>query len=97
MIEEQPKGLMDLLRESIVVKLAFIGILVIVLLIPSAWIQGLITERQSRQEELTKTVSDQWSASQLIQGPVLVIPYKRPANGLETARGKEIIENLYVA
>jgi inner membrane protein len=94
--EQQPKTFMDWLRESVVVKLAFICVLVIALLIPSVWIQGLITERQSRQADMAKTVSDQWSASQMIQGPVLVIPYKRLASGMDTTKGKEVIENLYL-
>lgn len=94
--EQQPKTFMDWLRESVVVKLTFIAVLVIALLIPSAWIQEIITERQARQADLAKTVSDQWSADQLVEGPVLVIPYKRPASGMDTTKSREVFENLYI-
>jgi len=101
MIEQQtqPQGFMGWLKESVTVKLAFISFLILVLLIPSSMIGGLITERAGRQDEMEQDVSDKWSASQLIQGPVLVIPYKsqhkeKDANGKETV--KEVIENIYV-
>jgi inner membrane protein len=77
--QEQPQGFMHWLKESVTVKLAFIGILVLLLLIPSVMIDTLITERAARQELTTREVSDQYSGSQLIKGPVLVIPYRKQA------------------
>jgi inner membrane protein len=101
MIEQQPQpqGFMNWLKESVTVKLAFIAVLTLLLLIPSLLIENLIRERAGRQEETVKEVSDQYSGSQLIQGPVLVIPYKKQvkekdASGKETT--KETIQNLYV-
>lgn len=101
MIEQQPQpqGFMNWLKESVTVKLAFIAVLTLLLLIPSLLIENLIQERTGRQEETVKEVSDQYSGSQLIQGPVLVIPYKKQvkekdASGKETT--KETIQNLYV-
>jgi inner membrane protein len=101
MIEEQPQpqGFLHWLKESVTVKLVFISILVLVLLIPSSLIDSLIRERASRQEDTIKEVSDQYSGEQLIQGPVLMIPYKKQltendATGKEIT--KEIIENIYV-
>jgi inner membrane protein len=101
MIEQQPQpqGFMNWLKESVTVKLVFIGVLILLLLIPSALIQNLIQERADRQEDTIKQVSDQYSGSQLIQGPVLVIPYKKQVkendnSGKEIT--KEVIKNLYV-
>ncbi len=101
MIEEQerPKGLMDWLKESVTVKLAFISVLVLVLLIPSSLVENLINERAARQEDMMKDVSDKWSGSQLIQGPVLIIPYKKQVKYIDTANretSKDAIENLYI-
>jgi inner membrane protein len=97
--EPQPNGFMTWLKESVTVKLFFIGGLMLALLIPSFLIQDLIKERTNRQDEVEKDISDQWSGPQLIQGPVLVIPYKRQftqkdANNKDQL--KEVIENLYV-
>ena len=90
---------MNWLKESITVKLMFIGMLVLLLLIPSAMIGDLIRERESRSLEMEKDVSDKWSGAQLIQGPVLVIPYKKAYNTTDANNKlvmKEVIENYYV-
>ncbi|WP_114936513.1 cell envelope integrity protein CreD [Mucilaginibacter endophyticus] len=82
------------LKESATFKLIFIGVLALLLLIPSAFIQNLVTERAGRQDEMAKEVSDSWSASQTIKGPVLVIPYRKGINMTDTT--KQAIENLYI-
>lgn len=86
------------MRESIMIKLVSIGFLILVLLIPSAWIENLINERQYRADDVIREVSGKWSGPQTLTGPVLVIPYKR----YETVdRGKfgtethEYIEKAY--
>lgn len=87
------------INESILVKLFFIAFLALVLLIPSVWVQGLITERSARQDEIIQDVSDKWSGSQLIQGPVLMIPYKVRVNEADLNHKttvREYTENLYV-
>ena len=65
------------IQESIMIKLFSIGILIIILLIPSAWIETLIYERQSRADQVIDEVADKWSGEQKISGPVLVIPYQK--------------------
>jgi inner membrane protein len=57
MIEEQTsafRGFMNWLKESVTVKLFFIGFLILLLLIPSALIDDLIRERANRQDEMVK-------------------------------------------
>jgi len=98
-VEETAKGLRHWFRESIVIKLIFIGILILLLLIPSAMIDGLITERAARQEGIIQEVSDKWSGQQQVQGPVLIIPYKRQVTEKDVAQKdviKEVVENLYI-
>ncbi len=63
------------IKESITIKLMSIGFLVIILLIPSAWIESLIVERQSRAESVIREISGKWSGEQTIVGPILVIPF----------------------
>jgi inner membrane protein len=96
---QKPQGLLTWLQESVTVKLMFIGLLTILLLIPSLLVTNLIDERSQRQEEMEQDISDKWSGSQLIQGPVLVIPYKKfvkekDANNRDVI--KETIENAYI-
>jgi inner membrane protein len=65
------------IQESIMIKLFSIGFLILILLIPSAWIQDLIYERQNRAEQVMREVAGKWSGGQTLSGPVLVIPYKK--------------------
>lgn len=77
------------IEESITVKLLSIGFLVLILLIPSSWIQDLMQERQLRADGVMQEVSAKWSGSQTLSGPILVIPYKVQE---KIDRGKDGIE-----
>jgi len=63
-------------RNKIILKSFFIGMLVLLLLIPTAFIQSLVTERQSRQQDAVSEISAKWAGSQTVTGPVIGIPYK---------------------
>ncbi|MEJ7643895.1 MAG: cell envelope integrity protein CreD [Chryseolinea sp.] len=65
------------IQESIMVKLLSIGFLILILLIPASWIDEVIVERQERATEVVQEVSAKWSGSQMVTGPILVIPYVR--------------------
>ncbi|WP_420149377.1 cell envelope integrity protein CreD [Spirosoma sp.] len=64
------------IRTSTMLKLAVIGILVLVLLIPANMLQSLIQERESTRNAATTEVSSKWGGQQIIGGPVLSIPYE---------------------
>ena len=96
---EKPTGMMNWFKESVTVKLAFIGLLIVVLLIPSSMVDNLISERSDRQQEVIKDISYNFSGNQQIKGPVLVIPYKAQEKDFNQAgkeETKEVIENLYI-
>jgi inner membrane protein len=92
-------NLFSWLKQSVIIKLGLMGILSLLLLIPSEWIQSLIRERQDRQDEVTKEISDKWSGSQLLEGPVLILPYKTLV-GQKDSIGKtvykESVTNIYL-
>lgn len=73
---QEPKSLVQQFQNSVAAKLFTIGILTLLLLIPSSWIQSIIWEREARQTEVAAEIAEKWSASQLIQGPVIQLPYK---------------------
>ena len=62
-------------KNSLLVKLSFIGFLTLFLLIPNSMIQGLIYERQGRLNDAMRDVSTSWGGAQTIVGPVLSIPF----------------------
>jgi len=94
------KGFNNWFGGSVLIKLGLIGFLTILLLIPSSLIQDLIAERQNRQEEVIREISDKWSGSQLVQGPVLVLPYKTTIIAEDPNTNKklsrEILTNIYI-
>ncbi len=82
------------IQESIMVKLFSIGFLILILLIPSSWIENMIAERQQRAEEVMAEVANKWSGSQLLSGPVLVVPYRKQEVIDMGKDGKEIRERI---
>ncbi|UEG53762.1 cell envelope integrity protein CreD [Mucilaginibacter daejeonensis] len=96
---DQPHPTGNWLRESVLLKLLLIMVIALLLLIPSSWIQELVRERSDRQEQIVNEDTDKWSGRQLIQGPVLVIPYKKAVREKDST-GKEVIkeytQNLYL-
>ncbi|HWK04534.1 MAG TPA: cell envelope integrity protein CreD [Puia sp.] len=61
---------------KIILKSFFIGFLVLLLLIPTYFIQNLVSERQDRQKEAVTEISSKWAGPQTITGPVIGIPYQ---------------------
>ena len=57
-------------------KLAFIGILMALLLIPMGMVRGLIGEREARRGEVEREVAGKWGGKQLLAGPILTVPYR---------------------
>ena len=59
----------------ILVKGFITGGLILLMLIPTIFIQNLISERQQRQKEVVKEVSSKWASAQNLSGPFLTVPY----------------------
>lgn len=57
-------------------KLFIIGFIIIVLMLPVAWISSLITERHERSDTVLKEISSKWGIHQLVSGPFISIPYQ---------------------
>ncbi|MBK7376260.1 MAG: inner membrane CreD family protein [Chitinophagaceae bacterium] len=64
------------------IKSFFIGFLVLALLIPTFLIIYLVNERKERKQEVTREISNKWSAAQTITGPFLIIPYHETENNV---------------
>ncbi|AQG81030.1 cell envelope integrity protein CreD [Spirosoma montaniterrae] len=62
-------------RTSTMLKIIVVGILVLVLLVPTSMVQSLITEREQTRTDAVKEVSDKWGNAQIIAGPVLSVPF----------------------
>jgi len=59
----------------ILIKIFAVGILALLLLIPTAMITDLINERANRKNEAISEVHNKWGNKQIIAGPILTVPY----------------------
>jgi len=58
-------------------KAVAIGILLVFFLIPSIMVSSLVDERSERRDGTVASVGESWGRAQMLQGPVLVLPYDR--------------------
>jgi inner membrane protein len=56
-------------------KLVLIGGLLLLMLVPLAYVAGLIDERQEREAEVLSEFKGSWGPQQTLVGPILVVPY----------------------
>ena len=80
------------LKESVMIKLLSIGFLILILLIPASWIESLINERQYRADDVVREISNKWSGTQTLTGPVLVIPFTKVETIKSWQKGIQIEE-----
>jgi len=73
---------------KILIKGIITAALILIMLIPTAFIQSLITERQERQSQVVNEVSSKWAKPQVVSAPYLVIPY---AEGKSLAKKQLIV------
>src|SRR5215213_611016 len=62
-------------KSKLLIKGFIIGVLVLLLIIPSLYVQNLVQEREQRQKEAIAEVSNKWAGHQVITGPFIVLPY----------------------
>jgi len=62
-------------KTKVLIKALIIGGIVLILQIPTFYVQDLIKEREQRQKEAIAEVSGKWATKQNIVRPVLVLPY----------------------
>jgi len=62
-------------RYAAIIKMAVIGILILLLLIPSSMVQSIITERSRNQDDVQNEISSKWGTNQTISGPIVTIPF----------------------
>jgi len=63
-------------NHKLLLKLILIAVLILGLLIPLLFINNLIKERATRQEQVIEEVSQKWAGQQTLAGPYLAVPYK---------------------
>jgi len=73
--------------EHVVVKVAVIGFIMLILMIPSVMIMALVGERALRMHAVSNEVSSKWGQVQTLAGPYMSIPYYE-----EVKKGNDQVE-----
>ena len=60
---------------KVLTKAIITGILILVMLIPAYFVSNLVSERESRQNNVITDVTGKWAGPQTLTGPYLYIPY----------------------
>lgn len=80
-------------RYSAIIKVAMIGVLILLLLIPSIMVQDIIRERERNQENVKREISSKWGQSQTVTGPIITIPYTAVRDVVD---GKKRLETRHI-
>ena len=64
------------IKRSVTLKIASVGFLTLILLIPAGMIQSIIHERQSRHDSVVDEISQKWGEAQTVTGPFITVPVK---------------------
>lgn len=78
------------IKRSVMLKVFSIFILMLLLMIPMAYVQSLIEERESLRQSTVNEVSDKWANAQSVYGPILTVPIKKQI--LENGKIKEVLD-----
>jgi inner membrane protein len=71
------ENLGQFIRMSVTLKVFSIFILMLLLMIPMAFVQSLIEERESLRQSAVTEVSNKWADAQSVYGPILTIPFMK--------------------
>ncbi len=82
-------------NNSLLLKAALVGGLILTLLIPMIFLDGLVTERKTRQDDTIAEVSNNWAGVQRLSNPYLIIPYRDTST--TDLKGKTIVITKYMA
>lgn len=64
-------------RHSVSFRIAIIGMLALLLLIPVEMVESLIHEREHTKRVAVSEISQKWGGQQTIAGPILSVPYEK--------------------
>jgi len=82
------------LKYNLFFKTSVIFVMALLLLIPAAMIEGLISERENRQQDAVLEVSSKWGLEQTLSGPILSIPYNRYIKQVSKKDSTEMIVQI---
>ena len=83
------------IKNSVIARIIIIGVLVLILLIPTTMIKELINEREQRRNDAITEAGSKWGEPQIIAGPILMVPYKEITAQEKEKKPIEEIKSAY--
>ncbi len=78
------------------VKFVLIGVLTVLLLIPSLFVWVLVEERADRARDVARDIASSWGGTQAVNGPYLVIPFTETYTVEEKEGGRTVTRTRVV-
>jgi inner membrane protein len=76
-------------------RVAFFAVLVLIMLVPLSMVEGVVAERAATKAQVVEEIGAQWGPSQIISGPVLVVPYETSRIEVVDGAPKTVFETRY--
>jgi inner membrane protein len=81
-------NIFEQIKNSQFVRILLVSFLILVLQIPTAMMQGLVSDRQSLRQEAISSITAKWGAQQKVIGPQLIVPYVKRIQAGNTQRSE---------
>jgi inner membrane protein len=79
-------NIFEQIKNSQFIRILLVSFLILILQIPTAMMQGLVSDRQSLRQEAIRSITTKWGAQQKVIGPQLVVPYIKNSNKVGEVR-----------
>lgn len=63
------------INDTLTIRAMIVGVIALVMLIPLVMMQGVVDERNGLYSNVLHDIANTWGGQQLLQGPVLVVPF----------------------
>ncbi len=80
--------------DTLTIRAIIVGAIALVMLIPLVMMQGVVDERNGLYRNVLQDISNTWGGQQLLQGPVLVVPYIEKHVSKETIKDENGEEKI---
>lgn len=83
------------MNDTLTIRVIIVGVIAIVMLIPLVMMQGVVDERNGLYSNVLHDIANTWGGQQLLQGPILVVPFIEKHVSKETIKdefGKEKVK-----
>ncbi len=74
------------MNDTLTIRAMIVGVIALVMLIPLVMMQGVVDERNGLYSNVLHDIANTWGGQQLLQGPVLVVPFVEKHVSKETIK-----------